>query len=55
MSDGHPKVMPGGAEGDGYAYDFPSRGITDERHLQHPHPRNEPVLSYGPARWSVPR
>ena len=36
MSDGHPKVMPGGAEGDGLAYDFSSRGITDERHLQHP-------------------
>jgi hypothetical protein len=24
MSDGHPKVMPGGADGDGLAYDFSS-------------------------------
>jgi hypothetical protein len=38
MSDGHPKVMPGGADGDGLAYDFSSWGITDERHLQHSPP-----------------
>ena len=55
MSDGHPKVMPGGAEGDGLAYDFSSRDITMSGISNIPHPRNEPVLSYAPGHAGASR
>jgi 1-pyrroline-5-carboxylate dehydrogenase len=41
--------MPGGSDGDGLAYDFsiPGRAMSGISNI--PHPRNEPVLGYGPG------
>jgi 1-pyrroline-5-carboxylate dehydrogenase len=44
-----PKVMPGAPDGDGLAYAFSSPGLFMSGLSNIPHPRNEPVLSYGPG------